>query len=215
MSEFEYQIDFPDPRGADAEGLVAVGGDFSVPYLLAAYRNGIFPWSFDPVSWWSPDPRGIMELDQFYVSRTLRKVLKKELFEIRINTAFRSVMEACATTRKNGNWITREFIDAYEIFHQQGHAHCVECWQEGQLAGAVYGVAVGGVFAGESMFHRVNDASKVALYHLVQHLKERRFSFLDVQLITPTTEALGAIEIQREDYLQRLTDARSMKVTFI
>jgi leucyl/phenylalanyl-tRNA--protein transferase len=135
-----------------------------------------FPWTADPITWWSPDPRGIIELDSFHVPESLAKVIRKETFEVTIDKAFRQVMQACATPgpKRRAPWITSEFIEAYTGLHKLGHAHSVECWQEGKLVGGVYGVAIGGLFAGESMFHLVANASKVALHQLVQHLRKRR-----------------------------------------
>jgi leucyl/phenylalanyl-tRNA--protein transferase len=200
---------FPDPELADADGLVAVGGDLSVERLLAAYRQGIFPWTPDPITWWSPDPRGIIELDSFHVPESLAKVIRKETFEVTIDQAFRQVMQACATPgpKRREPWITSEFIEAYTGLHKLSHAHGVECWQGGKLVGGVYGVAIGGLFAGESMFHRVANASKVALHQLVQHLRKRRFTLFDIQMVTAATAPLGAKAISRHDYLQRLAVA--------
>lgn len=216
--QLDQRLWFPDPNDAergDYDGLLAVEGDLSVERLLLAYRSGIFPWSVDPITWWSPNPRGILELDAFHVSRSLRRVLNKRPFEITQNRAFRKVMTACATTPREGeSWISAPFIDAYERLHQAGHAHSVECWQAGTLVGGIYGVAVGGLFAGESMFHLVSNASKVALCHLANRLKERRFALFDVQMVTPTTEQFGAIEIPRNEYLARLERAVSENVFF-
>lgn len=200
---------FPDPVLADADGLVAVGGDLSLPRLLAAYRNGIFPWTVNPITWWSPDPRAIFELDRFHLPRSLAKVLRKGVFEITVDRAFRQVMEGCAAPApgRRQTWITREFITAYTRLHKAGHAHSVECWQNGELVGGIYGVAIGGFFAGESMFHRAANVSKVALYHLVQCLRERGFALFDIQMLTPVTKRLGAVEIPRPDYLRRLGKA--------
>ena len=200
-------LQFPDPRLADAEGLVALGGDLSVPQLLTAYRSGIFPWSAKPtVTWWSPDPRGIIELDEFHVSSSLAKILRQKIFTVTFDRAFSEVMIACAATsaQRQSTWITDEFINAYTALHQAGYAHSVECWQGEMLVGGVYGVAVGGLFAGESMFHRANNASKVALAHLVEHIRERQFGLFDLQMVTPATVPLGAKAIPRREYLRRL-----------
>lgn len=207
---------FPDPRVADDEGLVAVGGDLSVPRLLLAYRSAIFPWTVNPVSWWSPNPRAIFELERFHVPRSLAKFLRRAPFEVTCNRAFRRVMEGCATPGpgRGGSWITAEFIDAYTQLHKAGHAHSIECWQAGELAGGIYGVSVGGLFAGESMFHRATNASKVALHHLVARLRERGFALFDIQMITPATRQLGAIEISRDEYLERLAAARRLNCQF-
>jgi leucyl/phenylalanyl-tRNA--protein transferase len=202
-------VGFPNPELADADGLVAVGGDLSVERLLAAYRQGIFPWTANPITWWSPDPRGIIELDNFHVPESLAKVIRKQPFEITIDKAFQQVMKACATSgpKRRESWITKEFIEAYTVLHKLGHAHNVECWQGGKLVGGVYGVAIGGLFAGESMFHLVDNASKVALHHLVQLLRKRRFTLFDIQMVTAATAPLGAKVISRSDYLKRLAVA--------
>jgi leucyl/phenylalanyl-tRNA--protein transferase len=205
----DRQLRFPDPRQANAEGLVAVGGDLSPRRLLLAYRSGLFPWTVKPVTWWSPDPRGILELDGFHVSHSLAKVLRRGRFQITRDQAFEAVMAGCAAPApgRRGTWITSEFIAAYTELHRLGQAHSLECWIDGDLAGGVYGVAAGGLFAGESMFHRVPNASKVALFHLVRHLRERGFVLFDVQMLTPITSQLGAVTIEREDYLRRLAMA--------
>jgi leucyl/phenylalanyl-tRNA--protein transferase len=201
---------FPEPAAAlsgRTNGLLAWGGDLSVPRLLLAYRSGIFPWTAHPVTWWSPDPRAILEFDEFHVSRSLARTLRRAPFALTHDRAFREVITACATTREKVNWIAPEFIEAYTNLHTAGHAHSVECWRNHELVGGVYGVAIGGFFAGESMFHRADDASKVALHHLVEHLRARGFTLFDVQVLTPTTAALGAREIAREAYLRRLREA--------
>jgi len=209
---------FPDARDAVKRGphagLVAVGGDLSVPRLLLAYRGGLFPWTAAPVTWWSPDPRGIIELDQFHVSRSLARTLRKGGFEVTFDRAFREVITACARTRRPGGWISPEFIAAYTALHEAGHAHSVECWRAGELVGGVYGVAVGGLFSGESMFHRADDASKVALFQLVGRLRERGFTLFDTQMVTPVTRQLGATEITRAAYLRRLAAAVRVNAAF-
>jgi|CZKV01.1.fsa_nt_gi leucyl/phenylalanyl-tRNA--protein transferase len=198
--------EFPNPELAGAEGPVALGGDLSMQRLLAAYRHGIFPWTVNPITWWSPDPRGIIELDAFHISESLGKILLKQTFEVTFDKAFQEVMQACATPgpKRRSTWITKEFIEAYTELHNQGHAHSVECWKSGELVGGIYGVAVGGLFAGESMFHLADNASKVALYHLVRHLQERQFTLFDIQMVTAATEPLGATAISRGAYLKRL-----------
>ncbi len=207
---------FPDPDLADAEGLVAIGGDFSSNRLLAAYRKGIFPWTADPITWWSPDPRAIFELDRFHIPQSLARVIRQGKFEVTINRSFQAVMEGCAAPSpgRGGAWITEEFIEAYTRLHRQGHAHSVECRLRGELVGGIYGVSIGGLFAGESMFHRVNDASKVALHRLVEHLRQRGFALFDIQMVTPATKPLGAMEIPRREYLQRLSAAVAAKCSF-
>jgi len=212
----DHRLRFPSPRDSDAEGLVAVGGELSVPRLLLAYRSGIFPWTADPVTWWSPDPRAIFEWERFHVSRSLGRVTRKGIFQVTMDRAFRRVMEGCAAPApgRRSTWISPEFIAAYTLLHQQGHAHSVECWQGRRLGGGASGVTVGGLFAGESMFHRAGDASKVALVHLVEHLRRRGFELFDIQMLTPVTAQLGGVAIPREEYLQRLARAIAKPVCF-
>ena len=207
---------FPDPQTATPEGLVAIGGDMSVPRLLLAYRSGVFPWTVDPVTWWSPNPRAIIEFGRLHVPRSLERTLRKGGFEISINRAFRQVMEGCATPARGrrSTWISPDFIEAYTALHQQGHAHSLECWRAGELVGGIYGVAIGGFFAGESMFHLVNNASKVALFHLVEHLRLRGFALFDVQMLTPVTAQMGGSNIPRGEYLSRLAGAVKMDCQF-
>jgi leucyl/phenylalanyl-tRNA--protein transferase len=207
---------FPEPHLADAEGLVAVGGDFSVQRLLLAYRSGIFPWTDDPITWWSPDPRGIIELDRFHVPQSLARLMRKGVFEITVDRAFREVMEGCAAPApgRGETWVTPAFIAAYTRLHEQGHAHSLECWQNGELVGGIYGVAIAGLFAGESMFHRVSNASKVALASLVARLRERGFALFDIQMLTPITTQLGGITIPRAEYLRRLAKAVQTPASF-
>lgn len=216
ISVLNRQLRFPDPRRADREGLVAIDGDLSTPRLLLAYRSGIFPWTVDPLTWWSPDPRAIFELDQFHVPRSLAKFIRQRPFEVSYDRAFRQVMRACATpaTGRESTWITPEFIQAYTRLHARGHAHSVECWQGRELVGGIYGVSIGGFFAGESMFHRAANASKVALFHLVARLRERGFALFDIQMVTPATRQFGAVEISRVEYLKRLAVAVEMRCSF-
>jgi len=211
-------LEFPvlDDRAIELgpPGLVALGGDLSVDRLLLAYHSGIFPWSVDPITWWSPHQRGIIEFSRFHVGQTLRRVMRQKPFEVSVDKAFREVMEGCAQTRTIGNWISPQFIDAYTELHKAGHAHSVECWQDGQLAGGIYGVACGSVFAAESMFYRVSNASKVALVSLVEMLRASGFVFIDIQMVTPTTTSFGASEITRREYLTRLRMSVSQFIKF-
>jgi len=209
-------ICFPNPRWANEDGLVAVGGDLSVENLLAAYQRGIFPWTVKPVSWWSPDPRGIFELEGFHVSKSLAKVLRQKVFSITVNQAFREVMAGCAEPGpgRQETWVSAEFIKAYTQLHKLGHAHSVECWREGRLVGGIYGMALGGLFAGESMFHRESNASKAALAFLAGRLRERNYSLFDIQMVTPVTRQLGAINISRDEYLSRLAGALKQPCKF-
>jgi leucyl/phenylalanyl-tRNA--protein transferase len=212
----DSQLRFPDPAKADSEGMIAVGGDLSVRRLLLAYRSGIFPWTVHPITWWSPDPRGVIEIDEFQAPRSLARLIRKQPFTVTMDQAFRHVMEGCAAPAagRDTTWITAEFIDAYTRLHREGHAHSVECWKQKELVGGVYGVAIGGLFAAESMFHRVSNASKVALCALIDRLRERNFKLLDVQMVTPATQLLGAISVPREEYLRRLKKAVEHECVF-
>jgi leucyl/phenylalanyl-tRNA--protein transferase len=209
-------LNFPEARQARRDGLVAIGGDMSMDRLLLAYRSGVFPWTVNPISWWSPDPRAILEFEQLHISESLRKVLRRNSFEVTIDHAFQEVIENCAARApgRMETWISKEFIDAYTCLHERGHAHSLECWQGGELAGGIYGVAIGGFFAGESMFHRAANASKVALCHLVEHLRERDFRLFDIQMLTPVTKQMGGTTISREEYLDRLKAAVEMAREF-
>ncbi|WP_334141264.1 leucyl/phenylalanyl-tRNA--protein transferase [Rhabdothermincola sp.] len=185
-----------------------MGADLEPGTLLAAYRAGIFPMPIGRgprIAWWSPDPRGILPLNGLRVSRSLRASLRR--FEIRIDTAFAEVIEACASPERDGGWITPDIIRAYTRLHRLGWAHSVEAWADGTLAGGLYGVSIGGLFAGESMFHRRRDASKVALVALVDLLAGNGASLLDVQWTTPHLRSLGAIDVSRDRYLALLADA--------
>ena len=205
---------FPNPASASVDGFVALGGDLSTPRLLLAYRSGLFPWTVDPVTWWSPDPRAVLELDEFHVPRSLARTIRKGLFRMTMNCAFEEVINHCGSAHSGGSWITPEFVAAYTALHRAGHAHSLECWQKDQLVGGIYGVAIGGFFAGESMFYRVSDASKVALYYLVAHLRQRGFVLLDIQMVTPITARLGAHTISRQEYLVRLQKAIRLPRSF-
>ena len=200
----------PDPSQAREDGLVAVGGDLSVERLLEAYQSGLFPWSANPITWWSPDPRGVLPVGAVHVSRNLARTLRQAPYTVTFDQNFSAVIRACAEVPRSGassTWISPQLLEAYEQLAQAGHAHSVECWQEGLLVGGVYGVSVGGFFAGESMFHRADNASKVALVHLDRHLASRGFTLLDCQMVTSVTRSLGAMEIPRTDYLDRLARA--------
>lgn len=209
---------FPDPRLAvcrgPLDGLVALGGDLRPERLLLAYRSGLFPWTATPVTWWSPDPRAIFELGELHISRSLRRSLRRPDLRTTRDEAFSAVIEACARVPRPGGWISDEFIEAYTELHRLGHAHSVECWRGSELVGGVYGVAVGGLFAGESMFHRVTDASKIAVVALHDHLVARGFTLFDIQMVTPATAPLGAREIRRDEYLKRLQAATPLACRF-
>ena len=203
------------PETADEHGLVAVGGDLRPETLLCAYRNGTFPWfnEGDPVLWWSPNPRAIFDVDRYYLSRRLIRTIRAGKFRMTINRAFDEVIRACAD--RESTWITSDMIDAYRELHRLGHAHSIEAWLGAELVGGVYGVALGGLFAGESMFHRQRDASKVALTYLIEYLKIRGFVLFDTQVVTEHTASLGAFEIPREEYLARLGKALEVQVRFV
>ena len=211
---------FPPIERADEDGLLALGGHLDPEWLLDAYSHGIFPWPFgddrNPMAWWSPDPRGILELDGMHISRRLGRTLRQGRFEVSCDRAFCRVMAACATGpgRLGGTWITPRMLEAYTQLHQMGFAHSVEVWLEGRLVGGTYGVAIRGLFAAESKFYRQRDASKVALAYLVKHLQRRGYTLLDLQMVTSHTERLGAIEISREEYFERLAEALEQEVTF-
>jgi leucyl/phenylalanyl-tRNA---protein transferase len=208
---------FPDHRAANREGLLALGGDLSVPRLLLAYKSGIFPWTDDPLTWWSPDPRAVFDIETFHPPRRLESKLRHHPFEITINRDFAGVIHGCAEPApgRESTWISPRFVDAYTELHRQGYAHSVEVWQGRQLAGGIYGVAIHGFFAGESMFHRVTDASKIALCFLMDYLRSRRFELFDTQVLSPLTARLGAVEIRRRDYLGRLGSALRKPVRFL
>lgn len=201
--------DLPDARQADSAGVVAVGADLDPGTVLAAYRAGMFPmpvrWARS-VAWWSPDPRGIIPLEGLLVSRSLRKACDR--YEVRVDTAFDEVIDACGDPRRPNGWINKAVKNAYRTLHELGWAHSVETWTpEGELAGGLYGLAIGGLFAGESMFHRRTDASKVALVGLVERLREGGATLLDVQWTTDHLRTLGAVDVSRDQYLALLADA--------
>jgi leucyl/phenylalanyl-tRNA--protein transferase len=183
--------------------------------LLQGYRLGVFPMAMEngEIEWFSPDPRAILPLKEFHVPQTLERIVRKKIFEIRIDVSFTEVMQQCADRPET--WINREIIESYTRLHQLGYAHSIEAWQNGELAGGLYGVAIGGAFFGESMFHHVRDASKIALLGLVEHLGERKFVLLDTQWVTPHLQQFGAVEIPRADYLHLLTTAVNLPRDFL
>jgi leucyl/phenylalanyl-tRNA---protein transferase len=207
--------ELPAPED-DAEGeIVAIGADLEPGTVLAAYRLGLFPMKVgwrSRIGWWSPNPRGIIPLDGVHVSRSLRR--SRCRFEVRTDTAFEEVMLGCADTDRPHGWIDDEFVATYCRLHELGWTHSIETWLDGELVGGLYGVAVGGLFAGESMFHRVTDASKVALVATVEHLAARGFTLFDVQWVTPHLASMGAIEISRKEYRTRLADALRVDATW-
>lgn len=195
---------------SDPNGLLAAGADLSAERLLAAYRRGIFPWygKGQPILWWSPDPRMVLFPAEFRVPRSLDKRLRRRDYEIRTDTAFESVMHACAAPRdgESGTWITPEMIAAYCELHRLGHAHCVETWIDGELAGGLYGIALGRAFYGESMFTRAPDASKIAFTYLVRQLGRWQFGMIDCQMKTAHLARFGAREIPRVEFSQHLAE---------
>jgi leucyl/phenylalanyl-tRNA--protein transferase len=201
---------FPPANEADEHGVVGVGADLEPGTLLAAYRNGMFPMPIPGrrrIAWWSPDPRGVLPLDGLVISRSLRRSVTR--YEVTVDAAFADVVRACAAPDRDGGWITSEIEEAYVGLHRLGWAHSVETWdtERNELVGGLYGVKVAGLFAGESMFHRRRDASKVALVGLVERLRATGAVLLDIQWLTPHLASLGAVEISRAEYLRRLSAA--------
>jgi leucyl/phenylalanyl-tRNA--protein transferase len=203
---------FPSPNTAlvDPDGLLCAGGDLTPETIISAYSQGIFPWFSDgqPILWWTPDPRMVLFPDDFKLSRSLAKTIRQQKFEVTFDTAFRSVIEACAAPREpgGGTWIVKEIQDAYTLLHKKGFAHSVESWSGDQLAGGLYGVAIGNVFFGESMFARETDASKVAFATLVHKLQRDGFRLIDCQQQTRHLASFGARPISRAEFLQRLSE---------
>jgi len=206
--------DTPFPPAAHAQhtpnGLLAVGGNLSTNRLLDAYRQGIFPWfnPSEPILWWSPDPRMVLVPSQFKISRSLSKVLRNNEYQIRTNTAFEQVMRACATPRdeQDGTWINDDMVNAYCTLHKLGYAHSVETWINNKLVGGLYGVSLGRIFYGESMFSHTSNASKIALAHLAKQLERWQFGMIDCQMSTPHLASLGAHEMPRKDFLNKLKE---------
>jgi leucyl/phenylalanyl-tRNA--protein transferase len=206
------EILFPDPLLAEPDGLLAVGGDLCPERLLTAYANGIFPWysEHEPILWWSPDPRLVLFPQKLIVSRSLQQKIKKNVFSVRMDSNFEQVISACAETERrheDGTWITDEMKIAYIELHRKGFAHSVETYFNGKLVGGLYGVSLGKAFFGESMFHTMTDASKVALYYLVEKAKEFGFIFIDSQVETTHMVSMGAELIPRKNYLKLLNEA--------
>ncbi len=205
----EDDVIFPDPTDAEDGGLLGVGGDLRPERLLLAYASGIFPWYNEgqPILWFSPDPRCVLEPAELHVGRSLRKTLRKSAYRVSLDTAFDEVIQACKDTPRpgqEGTWITRDMEEAYCHLHRMGHAHSVEVWSGDELVGGLYGVALGGLFAGESMFSRASDASKTGLVWLVNQLKRWGFGLVDAQIRTETLAKMGAVEIDRVAYLARI-----------
>lgn len=208
---------FPNPNNADEEGLVAYGGDLTPKVVLSAYLQGIFPWynEGEPYLWWSPDPRMIVYPEKFKVSKSLHQKVKRGEFEVRFDTNFNAVIRSCSHVKREGQagtWITDEMIMVYNRLHEMGFAHSVETYLDDELVGGLYGLSLGKVFCGESMFHKVSDASKVAFYYLVDKLKELNYSFIDAQVPTQHLKSLGGEEVPRSKFLEILAKSISLEV---
>ncbi len=206
----EDEVVFPHPDLSEASGLLGVGGDLRPERLLLAYANGIFPWYSEgqPILWFSPDPRCVLEPTQLHIGRSLRKVLRKNMFTVTLDTAFGRVIDACKDTPRpgqEGTWITPDMREAYCRLHSLGYAHSVEVWLGDDLVGGLYGVALGQLFAGESMFSRASDASKTGLVWLVRQLEQWNFGLVDAQVRTDTLSRMGAVEMARSDYIERIS----------
>ena len=209
MNQKNEQLYFPPVEDADENGLLAIGGDLTPARLILAYRSGIFPWfnEADPICWWSPDPRFVLYPSQLKISKSMQQVVKKQTFQFSSNKAFKAVIHACSTTPRNGQdgtWITNEMQDAYLHMHQLGYAHSAEAWLNDELVGGLYGIRLGNVFFGESMFSHVSNASKFAFIQYVQVLQKENVQLIDCQLHTHHLESLGATMIPRKTFMQHL-----------
>lgn len=206
------EVRFPDPKRVPRE-VIAVGVDFRPGTLLAAYRAGIFPWpqgtgrKDEIVAWFSPDPRALLPLDRIHWSRSLRRTLRHHPFTITVDAAFPATMIACGAEREEGTWITPEIVAGYTRLHELGWAHSLEVWDERELVGGIYGVAIGASFAAESMFHKRTDASKIAFATLAEHLRDGGYTIFDAQVMNPHLESLGCVPVPRREYLTRLARA--------
>lgn len=211
----KQEIMFPPVELAEPDGILAVGGDLSIPRLLEAYRHGIFPWYSEdqPLMWWSPDPRMVLFPKEIHVSRSMRRVLNSGRFEITVDRAFREVMQACALMPRpgqDGTWITKAILESYCELHLLGHAHSVEAWRDGVLVGGLYGVMLGRIFYGESMFSREPNASRAAFIPFVKRLEQLGFPLIDSQVHTSHLESLGGRQIPRGDFLELMEYGLSM-----
>lgn len=212
-----YSLQFPDPENALCEpnGLLALGGDLSPQRLLAAYQQGIFPW-YSPgeaILWWSPDPRAVLWPEQFHISRSMKRFMRKTDYQVTLNYAFEHVIAACASERAEGTWISQEIMAAYCQLHQLGRAHSVEVWHNRQLVGGVYGISQGALFCGESMFSRADNASKYGLLSFQQHFIRCGGRLIDCQVLNAHTASLGACEISRRQFLQRLSQLQNTAIS--
>lgn len=218
MSKSWQRVRSPfDPERADENGLVAIGGSLDPELVLVAYASGVFPWSSDPViSWWSPDPRALFELDTWKAHRSTRQSARRGGWRFSVDEAFERVMRECAAPApgRESTWISEDFVRTYGKLHARGHAHSVEVWEGDELVGGLYGVTLGGFFGGESMFNRRSDGSKAAVMHLIERLRACGFVLCDAQVPTPHLRRLGAVEIPRKEYLARLARALELDATF-
>ncbi len=213
------KIEFPDASEADEQGLLAIGGELSPDYLIAAYSKGIFPWPFEeegPIPWFSPDPRCLLKFSDFRIPRSFKKFLKRHTFRVSIDQATEQVIDSCASVERGSGddlaglpstWINSEMRSAYKAMAKLGFCHSVECWEGENLVGGLYGISIGSMFAGESMFHLKNGASKVCLVNLVEHLEPRGAEWIDCQQLTPLLESFGAKEVARSEFLVMLEDS--------
>ena len=214
--QIPHELIFPDPELAEEDGLLGVGGDLSPERLLLAYANGIFPWfsKGEPIMWWSPNPRCVLRPEKLKISTSLRQALKKGDYEVRFDTCFEEVIRQCSASKRKGQrgtWITREMQEAYIRLFELGFAHSTEVFMDGKLAGGLYGVSIGGTYSGESMFHLRPEASKIALYHLVERLKERGYPLIDCQVTNQHLLSLGAEEMPRKEFLKQLIKNREKR----
>lgn len=209
IKNLDIDPQFPDPLKAPKHGLLAFAGDLSAERLIEAYSSGIFPWfdENDPILWHSPDPRFVLFPNKIKVSKTMRQIINRKVFEVRYDTAFEEVISACADSRTDGTWITDDMIEAYVNLHRLGFAHSVEAWKDGQLAGGLYGISIGKAFFGESMFSRESNSSKFALISLARKLESENFLFIDSQVHTDHVESMGGEFIPRADYIALLRKA--------
>ncbi len=209
MYHLSEELRFPSPHLATKEGIVAVGGDLKPERVLMAYKSGIFPWfeQDDFLIWWSPDPRMVLFPDQLKISKSMRALMRKHPYEITFNKAFGEVVKACAGVKRfgqTGTWITPGLMEVYEVLHEQGHAHSVEVWDGATLVGGLYGIDVGDVFCGESMFSKASNSSKLALIYLVKELKKNNYKLIDCQVPTAHLASMGAAPISRKEFLSYL-----------
>jgi leucyl/phenylalanyl-tRNA--protein transferase len=210
-------VEFPDPRSANSDGIVAIGGDLHPQSLLLAYRQGIFPWPVEgmPLLWFCPAERGALEFSELHLPRSLVAARRRTRLRFSIDAAFPDVIRACASSARpeqEGTWITPDVIAAYTRFHRLGYAHSVEAWDDERLVGGLYGVDVGGAFAAESMFYREPNASKLALLHLIEHLRSHGLDWIDIQVLTPHLLRLGAKTIGRDEFLEKLRQTRARRL---